>query len=136
MHDPKATIDLDVGLTAPRCGLYDNQEDRTRFRKLTPTSFSPDQFNYVGRRSRSAARRSTMLRWIRTPLVLALVLFASGGIARAQYGWGWGGWGGWGETPEGSAARGLGVLYAGAGEFNERTAISNSINAYTWQRWN
>jgi hypothetical protein len=83
-----------------------------------------------------AARRFMMLRWIRIPLGLAVILFASGGAARAQYGWGWGGWGGWGETPEGSAARGLGVLYSGLGQFNEQTAIANSINEDTWQRWN
>jgi len=77
-----------------------------------------------------------MLRWIRIPLGLALLVFATGGVARAQYGWGWGGWGGWGETPQGSIARGYGALYAGAGLYNQRTAIANSINEDTWQRWN
>ena len=47
-----------------------------------------------------------MLRWIRIPLGLVLILSVTGGTARAQYGWGWGGWGGWGETPQGSIARG------------------------------
>jgi hypothetical protein len=77
-----------------------------------------------------------MLRWIRIPLGLVLILSALGGTARAQYGWGWGGWGGWGETPQGSIARGLGVLYAGAGQYNEQTAVARSINEDTWQRWN
>jgi hypothetical protein len=77
-----------------------------------------------------------MLRWIRIPLGLVLILSMWGGTARAQYGWGWGGWGGWGETPQGSIARGLGALYSGAGQFNEQTAIANSINQDTWQRWN
>jgi hypothetical protein len=77
-----------------------------------------------------------MLRWIRIPLGLVLILSVSGGTARAQYGWGWGGWGGWGETPQGSIARGLGALYAGAGMYNEQTAVARSINEDTWQRWN
>jgi hypothetical protein len=77
-----------------------------------------------------------MVRWIRIPLGLAFFLSVTGGIARAQYGWGWGGWGGWGETPQGSIARGLGALYAGAGMYNEQTAIAASINEDTWQRWN
>jgi len=77
-----------------------------------------------------------MLQWIRIPLGLVLILSVSGGTARAQYGWGWGGWGGWGETPQGSIARGLGALYSGAGQFNEQTAIARSINVDTWQRWN
>ncbi len=77
-----------------------------------------------------------MLRWIRIPLGLVLILSVSGGTARAQYGWGWGGWGGWGETPQGSIARGLGVLYSGMGQYNEQTAVARSINEDTWQRWN
>ena len=77
-----------------------------------------------------------MLRWIRIPLGLVLILSVSGGTARAQYGWGWGGWGGWGETPQGSIARGLGVLYSGVGMYNEQTAVARSINEDTWQRWN
>jgi len=77
-----------------------------------------------------------MLRWIRVPLGLVLILSVTGGSARAQYGWGWGGWGGWGETPQGSIARGLGALYSGAGAYNEQTAIARSINQDTWQRWN
>jgi len=78
-----------------------------------------------------------MLRWIRLPLGFALILLMSGGAARAQYGWGgWGGWGGAGSTPQGSIAMGLGQLYSGAGLYNERTAVANSINEDTWQRWN
>jgi hypothetical protein len=77
-----------------------------------------------------------MLRWIRIPLGLVLILSVTGGTARAQYGWGWGGWGGWGETPQGSIARGLGALYAGEGMYNQQTAVARSINEDTWQRWN
>ena len=77
-----------------------------------------------------------MLRWIRIPLGLVLILSVTGGSARAQYGWGWGGWGGWGETPQGSIARGLGALYAGEGMYNQQTAVARSINEDTWQRWN
>jgi len=77
-----------------------------------------------------------MLRWIRLPLGFALILLVSGGTARAQYGWGWGGWGGWASTPQGSIAQGLGQLYSGAGLYNQRTAVANSINEDTWQRWN
>jgi len=77
-----------------------------------------------------------MLRWIRIPLGFTLILCVSAGITRAQYGWGWGGWGGWGSTPQGSIAQGLGVLYSGAGLYNQRTAVANSINEDTWQRWN
>jgi hypothetical protein len=79
-----------------------------------------------------------MLQWIRIPLGLVLILSVTGGSARAQYfgGYGWGGWGGWGETPEGSIARGLGALYAGEGIYNQQTAVANSINEDTWQRWN
>jgi hypothetical protein len=55
--------------------------------------------------------------------------------ARAQ-GWGWEGWGGWTNTPEGALAQGMGHFYTGAGIFNERTAIADSINADTLLRWN
>ena len=65
-----------------------------------------------------------------------MILLVSAGNARAQYGWGWGGWGGWGATPQGSIAQGFGALYSGAGIYNQRTAIANSINEDTWQRWN
>jgi hypothetical protein len=56
--------------------------------------------------------------------------------ARAQYfypggygGYGWGGWGG--GTVGGDYARGLGQLAAGAGVYNQQTAVANSINANT-----
>jgi hypothetical protein len=76
-----------------------------------------------------------MLRWMRIPLGLVLILSVSGGTARAQ-GWGWGGWGGWGETPQGSIARGYGALAAGVGYGNLQNAEARSINEDTWQRWN
>ena len=57
------------------------------------------------------------------------------GAVRAQ-GWGWEGWGGWTNTPEGALAQGMGHFYKGAGIFNERTAIADSINADTLMRWN
>jgi len=66
-----------------------------------------------------------------------------GGAARAQYGYpvgygayGWGGWGGGGETVQGSIARGLGAYAAGAGYYNQQTAVARSINADTVMRWN
>ena len=59
----------------------------------------------------------------------------SAGTARAQ-GWGWEGWGGWTNTPEGAFAQGMGHYYTGAGIFNEKTAIAESINTDTMIRWN
>ena len=73
-------------------------------------------------------------------LVLALTA-AHGTSARAQWGYpggygGWG-WGGWGATSlQGDMARGLGVYAAGAGMYNQQTAVANSINADTVMRWN
>ena len=64
-----------------------------------------------------------------------LILMTRVGTARAQ-GWGWEGWGGWTSTPEGALAQGMGHYYQGAGIFNERTAIANSIDADTLMRWN
>jgi hypothetical protein len=76
-----------------------------------------------------------MLRSIRFALVLAAVL-AAASEARAQYGYGRG-WGGWGaSTPGSSMARGLGMMSAGAGMYNESTAQARSINANTAMRWN
>src|SRR5206468_1518000 len=70
----------------------------------------------------------------------ALVLALTSGAARAQYGYpvgryGFGGWGG-GSTVQGDIARGLGNLAAGAGAYNEQTAVANSINADTVMRLN
>jgi hypothetical protein len=49
-------------------------------------------------------------------------------------GFGWGGWGG--QTAQGDIARGLGAYAAGAGYYNQQTAVANSINADTVMRWN
>jgi hypothetical protein len=75
--------------------------------------------------------------------MLTFALVVQGGGASAQYGYpvgygayGWGGWGGGGETVQGSIARGLGVFAAGAGQYNQQTAIANSINTDTVMRWN
>ena len=76
-----------------------------------------------------------MFRLRRIALGLLLVLSMSTGTARAQ-GWGWEGWGGWTTTPEGALAQGMGHYYTGAGIFNEKTAIADSINADTLIRWN
>jgi hypothetical protein len=50
-------------------------------------------------------------------------------------GMGWGGWGGVG-TVGGEMARGLGAFAAGAGVYNEQTAVARSINANTLMNWN
>lgn len=83
-------------------------------------------------------------RWI---LGFALVAAAAGSPAQAQYGrylyprgyadYGWTGWGGGGaSTVQGDVARGLGVMAAGAGAYNEQTAAARSVNADTAMRWN
>lgn len=78
-------------------------------------------------------------------LGVAIALTAFSGPAQAQwgygrYGGGWGGygWGGWGagSTYPGSVAQGLGMFNIGAGIYNEKTAIANSINTDTVMRWN
>jgi hypothetical protein len=60
--------------------------------------------------------------------------------ARAQYGYwpGYGGygWGGWGQTPQGSIARGLGMLNMGRAMYNVSQSRAASINATTAMRWN
>ncbi len=66
-------------------------------------------------------------------LVLALLIPTAN--LHAQ-GWGWEGWGGWSQTPEGALAQGMGHYYQGAGIFNEKTAIADSINLDTLIRWN
>lgn len=72
------------------------------------------------------------------PLIgLAVALALPGAPARAQYGYGWGRFGGWGaSTAQGDMARGLGSLAAGAGQYNQQTAVANSINANTVMRHN
>ncbi len=76
-----------------------------------------------------------MYRLIRTALGMFLILLMSGGTVRGQ-GWGWEMWGGWSQTPEGALAQGMGHYYTGAGIFNEKTAIADSINLDTLIRWN
>jgi hypothetical protein len=81
--------------------------------------------------------------------MMSLVLVVSAaltavGEARAQWGWGWRypmgyggyGWGGWGSTLQGSMARGLGVLSAGRGVYNQRTAQAAAIDVNTVLKWN
>jgi hypothetical protein len=76
-----------------------------------------------------------MFRLIRIALGLFLISLLSAGTVRAQ-GWGWEMWGGWAQTPEGALAQGMGHYYTGAGIFNEKTAIADSINLDTLMRWN
>ena len=83
-------------------------------------------------------------RTLRTAFALALAIAATHtASARAQYGYpggyrgyGWGGWGGGGETPQGSIARGMGAYAAGAGYYNQQTAVARSINVDTAMRYN
>jgi hypothetical protein len=77
----------------------------------------------------------SMFRSIPYPVAASVVALAVAPIVCAQ-GWGWEGWGGWTSTPEGSIAQGMGHFYQGAGIFNERTAIADSVNADTLMRWN
>lgn len=84
----------------------------------------------------------------RLVITLALLAAAHGGApARAQYyyppgysAWGWNGWGGGAgggaSTAQGSVARGLGAFAAGAGVYNEKSAVAASINSDTAMRWN
>jgi hypothetical protein len=72
----------------------------------------------------------------------AALLLATGGVAHAQWvyppgygGFGWGGWGG-AATAGGDEARGLGMLAAGAGQYNLQTAQAENINAQTAMQWN
>lgn len=85
-------------------------------------------------------------RTIPAALGLAIVLAFSPVDAHAQWGYGhypggyggygWGGWGGAGSTVGGSVAQGLGMFNMGAGVYNEKTAVANSINTDTVMRWN
>jgi hypothetical protein len=72
---------------------------------------------------------------MRVAVFSALVLAVSALPAVAQYRYpgGYGGWGGWGgaQTAQGSAAMGMGAFAAGAGAYNEQTAVARSINANT-----
>jgi len=78
-------------------------------------------------------------------LGLAMALTACSSPAQAQWaygsyggygGYGWGGWGGAGSSLPGSIAQGLGMMYMGAGQYNQQTAVANSINTDTMMRWN
>ena len=78
-------------------------------------------------------------------LGLAVALTACSTQAQAQWGYGryggyggygWGGWGGAGSSLPGSIAQGLGMMYMGAGQYNQQTAVANSINYDTMMRWN
>ena len=62
--------------------------------------------------------------------ILCLILSISAVSAQAQYGR-WGGWGGGVGTAQGSMVRGAGVAAAGAGSYNQQTAVARSINANT-----
>ncbi len=85
-----------------------------------------------------------MNRRIRYALAITVALgIAHSASAQAQYhypagygGYGWGGWGGGGATPGSSMARGMGVYAAGAGMYNQQTAVARSINADTTMRFN
>jgi len=72
-----------------------------------------------------------MVRFMGRALLLALVLSIPAVSAQAQYGryGGWGGWGGGVGTAQGSMMRGAGVAAAGAGYYNQQTAVARSINA-------
>jgi hypothetical protein len=75
---------------------------------------------------------------------MGVAFLATSAAAQAQYGYpagyggyGFGGWGGGGgQTPQGDMARGMGVFAAGAGYYNQSTAVANSINANTAMNWN
>ncbi len=76
-----------------------------------------------------------MRRCTRFVLGLVIIFSISAGTVHALD-WGWGGWGGWVNTPEGAIAQGMGYYYTGAGIYNEKTAIADSINVDTMIRWN
>jgi hypothetical protein len=92
-------------------------------------------FCKIGPMSTRAAWRSKMFRLTRGLIAVFLIMLTSTATVHAQ-GWGWEGWGGWTSTPEGSLAQGMGHYYQGAGIFNQKTAIANSINADTLMGWN
>jgi hypothetical protein len=81
-------------------------------------------------------------RW--APFLAVALLVGPAITAQAQYGYyprgyggyGWGGWGGGAQTPGGDLARGMGVYAAGAGVYNQQTAVARSINTDTVMRYN
>jgi hypothetical protein len=62
-------------------------------------------------------------------------VYAQYGYPHGYGGYGWGGWGG-AQTPGSSMARGMGAYAAGAGYYNQQTAVARSINADTAMRYN
>jgi hypothetical protein len=86
----------------------------------------------------------SMIRRFRWTAIAILALVVPGGSLSAQFhypggygGYGWGGWGGGGgSTVYGDQARGMGMLAAGAGVYNQQTAVARSINANTAMNWN
>jgi hypothetical protein len=72
-----------------------------------------------------------MLRFTLRALLLGLTLSIPTISAQAQYYGGWGGWGGGASTLQGDMMRGAGVAAAGAGAYNQQTAVARSINANT-----
>lgn len=84
-----------------------------------------------------------MNRTFRLVFAFTIAIAATQGTgARAQFyphgygGYGWGGWGGAAQTPQGSAAAGMGAFAAGAGYYNQQTAVARSINVDTAMRYN
>ena len=79
--------------------------------------------------------------WRGFAALFVMFMAVQGGASQAQWAYpfgfgpfGWGGWGG--ETVQGSIAHGMGAFAAGAGFYNQQTAIADSINADTVMRWN
>ena len=73
---------------------------------------------------------------VRAGFLVGLALALAGSDVRAQWNYNWGGWGGGASTVQGDIAHGMGVFAAGAGQFNQQTAVANSINANTTMRVN
>ena len=73
---------------------------------------------------------------VRAGFLLGLALASAASDVRAQWNYNWGGWGGGASTVQGDIAHGMGVFAAGAGQYNQQTAIANSINANTAMRVN
>src|SRR5262249_3829406 len=137
---------ISIGRYSPRCGKCAGDCAPRWFAQIAEGRTSPSRF-----RPASAATAGVtpvckgvfaVRRGVLWAVMLTSALVVQGGGASAQYGYpvgygayGWGGWGGGGETVQGSIARGLGVFAAGAGQYNQQTAIANSINTDTVMRW-
>ena len=78
-----------------------------------------------------------MFRRFRSVLAGLALLVAAGGSAQAQYYYPYGygyegyGFGGWGGTPQGNILQGMGAFAEGAGVYNYKTAVADSINTDT-----